>query len=143
LRPLVVVRGIHVEEVGRRAGGLDVRSDGLRERQRRLAVEVHADDAHAVTSERARGRGAEAARRAEDEAPLALERAPCSHAPRLLDACPPGNARLRSRPWAARATDRVSRTAGGWIKARTANRSSVRPRRSATASSGPPPASIR
>src|SRR6185369_13294775 len=106
LRALLVVGGVDVEEVGGRTGRLDVGGDGLGERQRRLAVEVDANDPHAVPPERARRRGTKAARCAENDPPLALERAPCVHERRLLDACPPGNARLRSRLWVARATDR-------------------------------------
>ena len=74
---------------------------------------------------------AEAARRTQDEPPLALERplprsspatiangrvAATSARPKVVGT---RNARLRSRPWAARATARPSRTDGGSTRGRT------------------------
>src|SRR5439155_1491908 len=79
MRPLLVVGGVDVEEVGGGASRSDVVRDGLGEGQRRLAVEVDTEDAHAQAAELPRRRGAEAAGGAEDEAPPALERTPGIH----------------------------------------------------------------
>ena len=95
--PLLLVGGVDVEEMGGGAGRPDVVRDGLGEGQRRLAVEVDTEDAHAQAAELPRRRGAKAAGRAEDEAPLPVERPPGVHggAP-ISEACRGGNAPLGS-----------------------------------------------
>ena len=96
LGPLLGVGGVDVPEVGLGAGGTDVVRHGLRQRQRGLAIEVDADDAHAAPAELARRRRPEAARRAQHDAPLPLERPPVRHRRAgVAKGCRRGNARLR------------------------------------------------
>src|SRR5207249_1300765 len=84
---LLVVGRVDVQELRRRARRADVRRDRLGQRQGDLAVEVHADDAHAAAAEPASPGGAEAARGAQDEPPFAREWSPVrvvGHVPRTI-----------------------------------------------------------
>ena len=69
LRPLLVVGGVHVEEVGLPAHGADLPHDALDIGQGAAPVEVHAEHVEAGAGQREAGGLAEAGRRAEDQGP--------------------------------------------------------------------------
>ena len=72
LGPLLLVGGVHVEEHRPGPGGFDPLGDALHVRERRPAVEVHAEDVAPASRERERAGFAEAGRGAEDERPVAV-----------------------------------------------------------------------